>query len=369
MTYDIASYTLTLWIPYVEPRQALYFGSPPDPKEAKRLYDIDDVRYTDELPDFIRSHLRTHTLYLLHPPSESDTVSSLLRNNVGDIDSYSLQPAMNRARVVKDEYELSLIRRACHISAIGHRLIAERLLELSNERDIHAIFNAACVARGAPAMAYPVIAGAGENASTLHYIENSADLAGNELVVVDAGCEYKGYASDITRTLPVSGRFKGKAAKIYQVVQDMQEACIDAAKPGKPFYELHVLAADIALDGLLELGVLKGDREKIRRQGTVSAFFPHGLGHHVGLEVHDVSGDLPLMSAGAKTTLGARTKREILSTKSLIGLMDGEEMASRPRSSLEPGMVVTIEPGMYVFLLPSHRFSRLAMREHIADKQ
>jgi Xaa-Pro dipeptidase len=195
-------------------------------------------------------------------------------------------------------------------------------------------------------MAYPVIAGAGENASTLHYIENSADLAGNDLVVVDAGCEYKGYASDITRTLPISGRFWGKAAEIHGVVQDMQEACIAAAKPGKPFYELHVLAADIALDGLLELGILMGNREKIRRQGTVSAFFPHGLGHHVGLEVHDVSGDLPLMGVGAKGKMGAGAKRETMSAKGLVGLMDAEETATRSMAPLEPGMVVTIEPGM-----------------------
>lgn len=346
-TYDISSSTLTLWIPFVEPRQALYFGSPPDPQQAKRLYDVDEIRYTEDLPGFIRCHLPTHTLFLLHPPSSSDGISSILRASSSDLDTTSLLPAMNRARVVKDEHELGLIRRACQISAIGHRQIAKRLLELSNERDVHAIFSAACIARAAPSMAYQVIAGAGENASTLHYIDNNADLEGNDLIVVDAGCEYRGYASDITRTLPIGGEFKGKAAEIHAIVQDMQEACIKAAKPGKPYYELHVLAADIALDGLLELGILKGDREKIRRQGTVSAFFPHGLGHHVGLEVHDVSGDLPLMSADAKATMGIGAKREVVSAKSLIGMMNDDVTATRPRAPLEPNMVVTIEPGIY----------------------
>ena len=342
-TYDIATDKLTLWIPYVEPRQALYFGSPPDPAKAEELYDVDDVRYTIELPEFIRDRPKPSKIYVLHLTHIPKLGLEGLRR--AGFDHQSLQPAMNRARVIKTAYEVEMIRKACQVSAAGHRRVAEQFLGLGNERDVEALFTAVCTTRGSNAMAYAVIAGAGVNAATLHYIENNQPLEGNELMVMDAGCEWNGYASDITRTLPISGTFKGKAAQIHSIVQDMQEACIRRALAGKKYYDLNVLAARIAVDGLLELGILKGDREAIWNQGTVGAFFPHGLGHHVGLEVHDVHGDSPLLHAwdGAHAM---EAKKEAMTGEGLLRLMGGEGMFAVPRQALEPNMIVTIEPGM-----------------------
>ena len=350
VTYEIGTSTLILWIPRIEPREALYFGTIPGPQELKRLHDVDDVRYSDHLNDYVRNRCVNQTIYLLHNEGRyrSTRLAPTFQQAMTRVDSTSLKPAMDRARLHKDAHEIALIRRACQISAIGHRIIAQRLLTCSNEREIHALFTGSCIAHAAPAMAYDVIAGAGVNASTLHYNQNNTDLEGNDVVLVDAGCEYKGYASDITRTLPLRGKFEGKAKAIYDIVEEMQEACIAAAKVGKYYYELQVLAADIALDGLLKLGILKGDRETIRWQGTVAAFFPHGLGHHVGLEVHDVDAGLLLGGVPSKSAFGG--KRAPMSLESLVGLLtlDTRDAASesRLRMRLEPNMVLTIEPGV-----------------------
>ncbi|KAL7789799.1 peptidase M24, structural domain-containing protein [Trichoderma ceciliae] len=349
VTYEIRSDVLILWIPYVEPRQVLWFGSTPDAAKAKQLYDVDEVRYSSQLARFLESRLTSsNTLFVLH----EDQTPAAAKDTRVKINHWMLQPAMDRARCIKDEYEIAMIRRANDVSSAGHRKVAEVLLRLSNEREIEAIFQAVCTARGARSQAYPVIAGSGVNASTLHYEDNDQPLKGKELVILDAGCEWNCYASDITRTLPLGGSFSVKAAAIYKLVQQMQEECIDSVRPGIKFYQLHLHAAAVGLKGLLELGILKGDEDEIAKAGTISAFFPHGLGHHVGLEVHDVPGSLPLM---VLLNLGLDGgKREMISAETLstMRLWDDEPVPLRIRSTrerqvLEPNMIVTVEPGIY----------------------
>ncbi|RFU76856.1 xaa-pro aminopeptidase [Trichoderma arundinaceum] len=349
VTYEIRTDTLILWIPYVEPRQVLWFGSTPDAAKAKQLYDVDEVRYSSQLPKFFESRLTSSTMLLvLH----EDQTPAAVKGTRAKVNHWMLQPAMDRARCIKDEYEIAMIRQANDVSSAGHRKVAEMLLRLSSEREIEAIFQAVCTARGARSQAYPIIAGSGANASTLHYEENDQPLEGKELVVLDAGCEWNCYASDITRTLPLRGRFSTKGAAVYNLVQQMQEECIAAIKPGVKFYQLHLHAAAVGLRGLLKLGILKGDANEIARAGTISAFFPHGLGHHVGLEVHDVAGSLPLMIL---LNLGLEGgKREMISAETLTAmrLYDDEVVpertkAVRERQVLEPNMIVTVEPGIY----------------------
>ncbi|KAL7932108.1 peptidase M24, structural domain-containing protein [Trichoderma chlorosporum] len=353
VTYEIRTDVLILWIPYVEPRQVLWFGSTPDTAKAKQLYDVDEVRYSSQLPKFLESRLTsTTTLYVLH----EDQAPTGAKDMRVKINHWMLQPAMDRARCIKDEYEIAMIRRANDVSSAAHRKIAEMLLRFTNEREIEAVFQAVCNARGARSQAYPIIAGSGANGSALHYGENDQPLEGKELVVLDAGCEWQCYASDVTRTLPIPGRFSTKGAAIYNLVQKMQEECISAIKPGVQFYQLHLHAAAIGAAGLLKLGILKGDIAEISRAGTISAFFPHVLGHHVGLEVHDVPGSLPLM---ALLNLGLDGgKREMITPESLakmsaaMRLGEGESAtarakALRERQLLEPNMIVTVEPGIY----------------------
>lgn len=348
VTYELRTDVLILWIPYVEPRQVLWFGSTPDAARAKQLYDVDEVRYASQLPKFFEARLTASTpLFVLH----EDQAPAGLKGPRVKINHWMLQPAMDRARCIKDEYEIAMIRRANDVSSAAHRKVAETLVRLSNEREIEAIFQAVCTARGARSQAYPIIAGSGVNASTLHYEDNDQPLEGKELVILDAGCEWNCYASDITRTLPIAGRFSTKGAAVYGIVQQMQEECIAAVRPGIKFYQLHLHAAAVGLKGLLKLGILRGDAAAIARAGTISAFFPHGLGHHVGLEVHDVPGSLPLMMLLNLGLDGG--KRELISAEALaaMSLYDDEPASSRAKSvrerqTLEPNMIVTVEPGM-----------------------
>ncbi|PHH61129.1 hypothetical protein CDD81_746 [Ophiocordyceps australis] len=354
VTYEIGAQRLILWIPYVEPRQVLWYGSRPGPARCLQMTDVDEVRYASQLPGFMaryRAAPKSKTVYLLHaeqqPPGPSAQPS---------VDTTKLQPAMDRARVVKTDYEVAMLRRANAISSMAHRRVAEMLLRLPSERHIEATFQAACTQRGTRDQAYPIIAASGTNAATLHYGANADSLRGRQLVVLDAGCELNCYASDVTRTLPISGSFSPTARAIHALVQRMQDSCIQRVCAGVLFYDLHVHASAVALDGLLELGILRGARAEIERAGTVAAFFPHGLGHHVGLEVHDVPGQKPLIAShGLRLEDG---KRAVVTPAALVAMQReawresaadeaSEASAERQRQKLRPNMVVTIEPGIY----------------------
>ncbi len=197
--------------------------------------------------------------------------------------------------------------------------------------------------------AYDVNAGSCPNASVPHYSANDQPLAGRQLVCLDAGAEVACYASDVTRTFPISGYFTPEARAIYSVVERMQGECIARARPGIPYRSLHLHAASVAVVELLRLGILRGASARdIFTAGTVAAFFPHGLGHHIGLEVHDVS-PTPLMAdAGPSPGAVGVGKRHLVSPRAHAQLLrdafgQGQvEMAN----NLAPGMVVTIEPGM-----------------------
>lgn len=208
---------------------------------------------------------------------------------------------MNLARMVKDEHEIKLIKKANDISSEAHKQVLANILKFKNEAQVEGLFLDVCISKQAKQQAYDPIAASGPNAGTLHYDANNEDFDDRQLMCLDAGCEYDLYASDITRTFPLSGSWPTtEAEKIYKLVERMQEACIEKLAPGVRYLDLHILAHQIAIDGLLRLGILhNGTREEIYKAGTSRAFFPHGLGHHVGLEVHDV-GQNELMSLYAK---------------------------------------------------------------------
>jgi len=365
VTYEIASERLILWIPYTDPRKVLWYGSTPDIAECEEKLDVDDVRYTSGLTAFLRRYFDVHTtspVFVLNGNQTPKFDGAPGRGNVR-YDATRLQPAMDAARVIKTEFEVALIRRANAVSSAAHRAVMERLRRLTNEREIEAVFKGVCIARGAKHQSYPVIAGSGINASTLHYEDNDQPLEGRQLVVLDAGCEWRCYASDVTRTLPL-GRGKGmptpEAAAIYALVERMQEECIARVRPGIPFRSLHLHACAVAVAGLLRLGILRGaPAEAILARGTVAAFFPHGLGHHVGLEVHDVTGDERLLMRGAAATgfacrgvggSGVVGKREWVSPEMVVAMCrdaatvrtTSDDVAQR----LAKNMIVTIEPGM-----------------------
>ncbi|MBT5556978.1 MAG: M24 family metallopeptidase, partial [Halieaceae bacterium] len=167
---------------------------------------------------------------------------------------------------------------------------------------------------GARFVAYNSIVGSGKNACCLHYTDNDAKMVDGDLVLIDAGCEYQGYAADITRTFPVNGRFSEEQRAIYNVVLKSQLAAIAATKPGAKWNRPHDVTVQVITEGLVELGLLSGDVEELIDAGAYTDFYMHRAGHWLGLDVHDV----------------------------------GEYRIDGKWRPLEPGMVLTIEPGIYV---------------------
>lgn len=267
--------------------------------EALVEFDVDEVYYADELQDFIAewSHSRSRgNLYALHA-SQTPKLPKDFHSFRRTVDITSLQLAMNMARMIKDDHEIKLIRKANGISSRAHSEVLANITTFKNEAQVEGLFRDICVSEQAKKQAYDPIAASGPNAGTLHYDANNEDFEDRQLMCLDAGCEYQLYASDITRTFPLSGSWPSKEAEnIYKLVERMQDACIERIAPGVRYLDLHILAHQIAIDGLLSLGILhNGTKEEIYKAGTSKAFFLHGLGHHIGLDVHDV-GQAELMS-------------------------------------------------------------------------
>ena len=260
------------------------------------------------------------------------------------VDHDKLLPAMDACRVIKDSHEIKLIKQANDVSAAAHIAVLRKIGQMDNESQIHGTFLDTCISHGARNQSYAIIAASGENAATLHYTRNNEPLKGRQLVCLDAGAEWNCYASDVTRTFPTSGRWPSDEAwNIHAAVQRMQEECISRIKEGARYLDLHWLAHDIAIEELLRLGIFKGGSvAEIRGSGASSVFFPHGLGHHVGLEVHDVSPE-SLMAAGYDDPFRC-------DLTNLTSCMDPSAMSV---PVLKAGMVLTVEPGIY--------FSRLAL--------
>ena len=225
-----------------------------------------------------------------------------------------LRSPLDEMRLVKDLYELDTMRKAAAISARAHRRAMRFAKPGVHEYEIEAELLHEFTRHGAQAPAYTSIVAGGANACVLHYVSNRGVLAPNELLLIDAGCELDGYASDITRTIPVDGRFEGPRKALYEVVLAAQLRAIDAVRPGNRFSDAHDAAVRVLVQGMLDLGLLHGEADGAIESGAYKRFYMHRTGHWLGLDVHD-AGDY------------------------------GAEGKWKP---LVPGMVTTVEPGLYV---------------------
>lgn len=332
LTYDIERDLLTLFVPDFDLHRAIWMGPTLSREEAQDRYDVDYVRYHTslkyELQEWLDERKQGSELYLIHESELPKTLPKDLPVNLG-----SLIPAMDTARGIKDEYEIRMIREANRVSGLAHRRILENIKSFSNESQIEGSFLNTCISHGARSQAYQIIAASGPNAAVLHYDRNNEPLHKKPLVCLDAGAEWNCYASDVTRTFPLTGEWPSEYVRdIYKLVERMQEETIRRVGKGVRYRSLHGLAHDIAIEGLLALGVLKGEVGEIRDSGASKVFFPHGLGHHVGLEVHDVS-EGSIMALGARRRLNWAS--DYLSPCTLSAPLLGE------------GMVITVEPGLY----------------------
>ncbi len=201
-----------------------------------------------------------------------------------------LKKAIEEERVTKDIYEISLIAKANEVSTLAHKAVLDRVTQASNERELEAAFISTCIACGCKDQAYPSIVAGGTNAATLHYIKNDEPLQGRLNVLLDAGGEYRCYCSDVTRTFPISGKFSKESQIVYNIVDEMQSSCFKMLKAGVMWEEVHMNAHLVAIKGLKAVGLLKGDDQEIFDKRVSVAFFPHGLGHYLGMDTHDTGG-------------------------------------------------------------------------------
>jgi Xaa-Pro aminopeptidase len=186
-----------------------------------------------------------------------------------------------------------------------------------NEFQVESLMEAYMRDKGASGVAYNSIIGGGENACILHYVENNCPLKDGDLILIDAGAEYQGYASDITRTFPVNGRFTKAQREVYDVVLDVQTECIEATKKGNTVKQRQELSIELLTEGMKKLGLLKGKTKDLIKKKAFMKYYMHGVGHYLGLDVHD---------AGRYFT---------------------EQQAKNSRP-FAPGMVLTVEPGLYI---------------------
>ena len=242
-------------------------------------------------------------------------VRSRVRTGVAAPDAIiDIRATLDSQRLVKDAHEIALMRRAAQISSVAHARAMERTRPGWYEYMVEAELMHEFLRHGAQSVAYPSIVASGPNACVLHYRDNNRMMADGDLLLIDAGCEYQGYASDITRTFPVGGRFSGPQKAIYELVLAAQLACLDAVRPGARFSDYHEAAERVLAQGLVDLKLIEGPLDAALESGSYKRFYMHRAGHWLGMDVHDAG----------------------------LYQVKGESV------TLQPGMVLTVEPGLYI---------------------
>ena len=284
VTYNIHRDQLRLWIPPERTgRDVIYNGFTPSPEEIYAKYDFDHVGRHGSLDGYLAhfAYREPGDIFVLHedqkPKLPQRLDGSAVWSYIDHFDISRLQPAMDASRAIKSDYEIKLIRKASDITAQAHVNVLRSIKRLDNESEIEAVFKATSIAAQAKHQSYGVIAASGENASTLHYIANNEPLKGRQLLCLDAGCEWQCYASDVTRTFPISGKHTTESKAIYDIVAKMQEECIAMVKPKANYRDIHIHAHKVAIRGLMELGILKGTFEELFAAGASVMFLPHGV--------------------------------------------------------------------------------------------
>ena len=256
-----------------------------------------DDQFDNQVMDWVKV-IRNKVKMGAHPPGEFLVLDHLL----------------HELRLFKSAGEIKLMEKAAKISAEGHKSAMACCKPGIKEYEMEAELLYAFTRNGSRAPAYNSIVASGENACILHYNTNDAEVKEGDLILIDAGCEYEHYASDITRTFPATGKFSPEQKAIYEIVLAAQNAAIDAVAPGIPWDEPHNVSVKVITQGLVKLGLLKGRVSQLIKAEAYRDFYMHRVGHWIGMDVHDV-GDYKI---------------------------DGHWRL------LEPGMVTTIEPGIYI---------------------
>jgi Xaa-Pro aminopeptidase len=309
-----------------DPEREVWDGKRAGVEGAKSTYGADDAYVIDELESRLPALLEgAETLFYVPGLSQRrDAVvfAAMRKHRTHSRDLLSgpdtlvdLAALLHEQRIIKEPDELSSLRRAARLGALAHREAMRVTAAGLREYHVQAVLEFVFRAHGSPRNGYNSIVAAGANATTLHYVDNTAELMSDELLLIDAGCEVDYYTCDITRTFPVSGRFSPAQRAVYDVVLDAQRRAIALARPGRTIVEVHEEAVRALTQGMVSLGLLEGDVDALIASSAYKAYYPHRTSHWLGLDVHD---------AGS--------------------------YAEAPGQSrvFAPGMVITVEPGLYI---------------------
>lgn len=316
----------TLFVRPRDPERAIWDGYRAGVEGAKTDYHADEAfpvaEFDEKLPEILDG---PSVLYYAFGHSTPEMDQKIIRQLtlMREANRKPLEPPqtiidptsiLHEMRVIKSEQEVEIMQTAADIAAEAHVEAMKAVRPGMKEYEVEALIEAVFRRHGSAGPSYTSIIGSGANATVLHYITNMDTLGAGDLLLVDAGAEYKGYASDITRTFPVNGRYTEAQREVYDLVLETQMSCIDMVRPGVRLEDLKTHSIEMLTEGMVRLGLLKGDPKQLIEEKKYMQFYMHNLGHFLGIDVHD---------AGRY-------------------YFNGE---SRPA---EPGMVMTIEPGLYI---------------------
>jgi Xaa-Pro aminopeptidase len=315
--------TSSVFVPRKDKLKEIWDGFREGPEGAKENYLFDNAFNNDEidaeLPNLIQGMNK-----VFYPFGKKDGFDQLVINwmkSAGTKDRHSKaidiadgSSLIGNLRLIKDGEEIEIMKQAADISAHAHMEAMKAVKPGMNEQSIEALYLYEFAKQGGRFAAYTSIVAGGDNACVLHYVDNNQDLNESDLLLVDAGCEFKMYASDITRTFPINGKFSEEQLAVYNVVLEALHKATECVKVGNNIMDPQITSEKIITKGLVELGILKGDVDDLHQQGAFKDFYMHKIGHWLGLDVHDA----------------------------------GDYMENNDHMVFKPGMVTTVEPGIYI---------------------
>ncbi len=315
-----------MFVPARDPLYEQWEGRRAGPEGARENYGADAAYTVGQLDEILPKYLdgRKTLYYTLGKDSEFDVRVTGWMNKLrhrraaapgapGNL--VDARDIVHEMRLFKSEAELELMRRAAEISAEAHMLAMAASRPGMMEYELQALIEYHFRKNGGDYPAYTSIVGGGDNATILHYVENRDRLEDGQVVLIDAGCEWNFYAGDISRSFPVNGKFTAAQRDVYQVILDAQKAAIEDIRPGLAYNQIQDNTVRRLTEGLVQLGILSGSVDELIESNAFKKYYPHGTGHWLGIDVHDVG--------------------------SYFG-PDGKHR------ELQPGMVLTIEPGLYI---------------------
>eukprot|EP00933_Yihiella_yeosuensis_P062450 TRINITY_DN65408_c0_g1_i1.p1 TRINITY_DN65408_c0_g1~~TRINITY_DN65408_c0_g1_i1.p1 ORF type:complete len:652 (-),score=92.84 TRINITY_DN65408_c0_g1_i1:224-2179(-) len=331
---DVEKKTTTLFAPRLPPEYALWMGTIDPPDQILNHYGVDEVVFVDEIASWFEKR-KPEKVYVQRGKN-SDSGREVIPADFDGlregfvVDEDGLHDVVYECRARKNEEELRLLRYVNHVSSDAHLAIMREARPGIMEYQLESTFAYGCYHNGGcRLLSYTPIAGSGPNSAVLHYghagAPNSRRLEDGDMVLCDMGCELHCYASDITNSFPASGKFTPDQRMIFETVAAMQSAVLSTLAPGVQWADMHELAYRVMCERLLEAGLLVGNINAMMAANVGAVLMPHGLGHMMGIDTHDVGG----YPKGA-----------------LRDSRDGYK-ALRAQRSLEPGMVLTVEPGIY----------------------